>query len=124
MRSSREKPGQPLITYHLAIDEHNRVPVVVEEWLQWRRGQRGKPFRFLQYDRGQGRAVSGDLPDERDKRIEIPLNAPDLLAVNALGQFADHPRVAALRSSLLAGMCPIFQQTAHAASPKLVRRSS
>lgn len=93
----REKPGQPLITYHLAIDEHNRVPVVVEEWLQWRRGQRGKPFRFLQYERGQGRAVSGDLPDERDKRIEIPLNAPDLLAVNALGQFADHPRVAALR---------------------------
>ena len=93
----REKPGQPLITYHLAIDEHNRVPVVVEEWLQWRRGQRGKPFRFLQYDRGQGRAASGDLPDERDERIEIPLNAPDLLAVNALGQFADHPRVAALR---------------------------
>ena len=93
----REKPGQPIITYHLAIDEHNRVPVVVEEWLQWRRAQRGKPFRFLQYDRGQGRAASGDLPDERDERIEIPLNAPDLLAVNALGQFADHPRVAALR---------------------------
>ena len=93
----REQPGQPLITYHLAVDEHNRAPVVAEEWLQWRRGQRGKPFRFLQYERGQGRAVSGDQPDERDKRIEIPLNAPDLLAVNALGQFAEHPRVAALR---------------------------
>ena len=94
----REKPRQPLITYHLAVEEHNRTPVVVEEWLQWRRGQqRGKPFRFLQYERGLGRAVSGDQPDERDRRIEIPLNAPDLLAVNALGQFADHPRVAALR---------------------------
>ena len=46
---------------------------------------------------GLGRAVSGDQPDEEDQRIEIPLNAPDLLAVNALGQFADHPRVAALR---------------------------
>ncbi len=93
----REKPGQPLITYHLAVVERNRAPVVAEEWLQWRRGQRGKPFRFLQYEYGQGQAISGDQPDERDKRIEIPLNAPDLLAVNALGQFADHPRVAALR---------------------------
>ena len=45
-----------------------------------------------------GRAVSGDEPDEQAERVEIPLNAPDLLAVNALGQFADHPRIAALRS--------------------------
>ena len=93
----REQPGQPLITYHLAVDENQGTPVVVEEWLQWRRFQRGKPFRFLQYEYGHGRAVSGDQPDEEDQRIEVPLNAPDLLAVNALGQFADHPRVAALR---------------------------
>src|SRR5262245_48236687 len=33
----RERPGQPAITYHLAIDE-DKGPVVVEEWLQWRRG--------------------------------------------------------------------------------------
>lgn len=93
----REQPNQPLITYHLAVQELQGSPVVAEEWLQWRRGQHGKPFRFLQYEQGQGRAVSGDQPDEEDQRIEIPLNAPDLLAVNALGQFADHPRVAALR---------------------------
>ncbi len=93
----REQPGQPLITYHLAVHENQGTPVVVEEWLQWRRFQRGKPFRFLQYENGHGRAVSGEQPDEEDQRIEIPLNAPDLLAVNALGQFADHPRVAALR---------------------------
>lgn len=41
--------------------------------------------------------MSGELPDAEDKRIEIPLKAGDLLAVNALGQFAEHPRVAALR---------------------------
>jgi hypothetical protein len=35
--------GYPLITYHLSVDEKNRQPVVVEEWLQWRRGRRGKP---------------------------------------------------------------------------------
>lgn len=89
--------GYPLITYHLAIDERPGGPVVVEEWLRWKRGRHGQPFRFLDYREGHGRAVSGDLPDEQDHRVEVPLKSPDLLAVNALGQFADHPRVAALR---------------------------
>jgi predicted ATPase len=97
----RERPNQPIITYHLAVDEEAKGPVVVEEWLQWRRGAKGKPFRFLDYRRGQGRAVSGEQPDEQDSRIDIPLNSPDLLAVSALGQFAEHPRVAALRSFIM-----------------------
>ena len=89
--------GFPMITYHLAVDERRGSPVVVEEWLQWRRGRHGKPFRFLDYREGQGRAISGELPDEQDRRLEIPLKSSDLIAVNALGQFADHPRVGALR---------------------------
>jgi predicted ATPase len=91
------EPGHPLITYHLAVDEKNGSPVVVEEWLRWKRGSHGQPFRFLDYKEGLGRAVSGDKPDEQDSRIDIPLSSPDLIAVNALGQFAEHPRVAALR---------------------------
>lgn len=93
----RERPGQPIITYHLAIDENARGPFVAEEWLQWRRGQQGKPFRFLDYRNGIGRAVSGEMPDEQDQRVETPLRSPDLIAVNTLGQFGEHPRVAALR---------------------------
>ena len=93
----RERPKLPVITYHLALDERPKGLVVVEEWLQWRRGTRGKPFRFLDYHEGQGRAVSGEMPDAKDKRIETPLRSPDLIAVNTLGQFAEHPRVAALR---------------------------
>ena len=89
--------GFPLITYHLAVDERNGAPVVMEEWLAWKRGSHGQPFRFLDYHEGKGRAVSGELPDSEDRRIEVPLQAPDLIAVNALGQFAEHPRVAALR---------------------------
>ena len=92
-----KEPQYPLITYHVAIDERKNGPVVVEEWLQWRRGQGGKPFRFLEYREGKGRATSGEFPDEQARRVEVPLNSPDLLAVNALGQFAEHPRVAALR---------------------------
>lgn len=92
-----QEPGFPLITYHLAVDERKGGPVVVEEWLQWKRGSHGRPFRFLDYKEGHGRAASGELPDEQDVRSEIPLKAADLIAVNALGQFAEHPRVAALR---------------------------
>jgi len=92
-----KEPGFPVITYHLAVDERGGVPIVVEEWLQWRRKSHGKPFRFLEYHEGQGKAVSGEKPDEQDQRVENPLDSPDLLAVNALGQLAFHPRVAALR---------------------------
>jgi predicted ATPase len=91
------EPGFPLITYHLAVDERAGGPVVVEEWLRWKRGSHGQPFRFLDYREGKGKAVSGEQPDERDTRIDVPLKSADLLAVNALGQFAEHPRVAALR---------------------------
>ncbi|MCS7021878.1 MAG: AAA family ATPase [Gemmataceae bacterium] len=92
-----KEQNYPLITYHLSVDEKAGSPVVVEEWLQWRRGSRGKPFRFLEYREGKGRATSGELPDEQDQRVGIPLKSADLLAVNALGQFEEHPRVAALR---------------------------
>lgn len=94
----REKPGTPIITYHLAIDEDSRGPFIAEEWLQWRRGSHGKPFRFLDYRSGTGIAVSGEEPDDRATRVTIPLQSRELIAVNALGQFAEHPRVAALRS--------------------------
>lgn len=97
----RERPKTPIITYHLAVDEDKGAPRVVKEWLQWRRGGWGKPFRFLDYQAGQGIAVSGETPDDEAKRIETPLKAPDLLAVNALGQFQDHPRVAALRDFIM-----------------------
>lgn len=93
----REHRDMPVITYHLAIDEGNKGPEVVEEWLQWRRGTRGRPFRFLEFARGEGSAVSGEMPDEDDKRIPQRLRSPDLIAVSTLGQFSDHPRVAALR---------------------------
>ncbi|MCP8687152.1 AAA family ATPase [Marinobacterium sedimentorum] len=93
----RERPGTPIITYRLAIDEGGKGPEVVEEWLQWRRGSKGKPFRFLEFSRGKGRAASGETPDEDNQREEVNLRSPDLIAVNTLGQLSDHPRIAALR---------------------------
>ena len=93
----REWPDAPLITYHLAVDEESGKVFVAEEWLSWRRGSSGRPFKFLDYRKGHGSAVSGEDPDETGKRVESPLRSSDLIAVNTLGQFAEHPRVAALR---------------------------
>ena len=97
----RERPKSPLITYHLSVDESAGAPVVVHESLAWKRKSQGRPFRFLEYQRGSGQAVSGEVPDEQDERAQIPLSSPDLLAVNALGQFQDHPRVGALRDFII-----------------------
>lgn len=94
----REKTDSPLITYHLSINEGEKGnPIISEEWLQWRRGERGRPFRFLDFQDGKGTVVSGENPDESDERIQESLAAPDMLAVNTLGQFEKHPRVSALR---------------------------
>ena len=65
--------------------------------MRWKRGNYGQPFRFLDFREGVGGAVSGNLPDAKEKRAETRLSSSDLIAVNALGQFAEHPRVAALR---------------------------
>ncbi len=93
----RETPSTAIITYHLAIGEKDKGPYIQEEWLQWRRGQYGKPFKFLDFNDGAGWVTSGALPDEKDKRVREELDSPDLLAVNTLGQLAKNPRVSALR---------------------------
>ena len=93
----RETLASPLITYHLAINEANNRPYVAEEWLQWRRGPQGKPFRFLDFKEGEGIVISGENPQEEDERIYERLDSPEFLAVSTLGQLAKHPRVSALR---------------------------
>lgn len=91
------EPNLSPITYHLEIDEGERGPVVEVEWLAFTRGASGRPFRFLDFKRGQGEAVSGEKPDVDDARQPENLKKPDAIAVSALGQFEKHPRVAALR---------------------------
>ena len=66
----RERSNLPLITYHLSIAEGLAGPVVAEEWLQWRRGKQGKPFRFLDFKNGVGRVEEPE---------ELPLLPPSPL---------------------------------------------
>lgn len=93
----RENKKQPLITYHLEVDDGPKGPVVVKEWLEWRRRRYGKPFRFMECEKGTGQVVTGEQPEETDKRKAVELQSADTLAVNALGLFAENPRVVALR---------------------------
>lgn len=94
----REKPGTPLITYHLEIEEQPRGPVVAREFLRWKRGHPAAPFHFLDYRFGKGEVITGDQPESTDTRIEMPLSGADVLAVSTLGRLAENPRVIALRN--------------------------
>ena len=97
-----QEPGYPRITYHLEIGEQGSRPVVQREWLSWRRGEHGKPFRFLDFEHGAGRVWKGETPftDEADQREEERLGKPDTLAVSTFGQLANHPRIMALKEFL------------------------
>ena len=87
----------PAITYHLEIDEDKGRPSVSREWMHWKRQSYGAPFRFLDYERGAGSVITGEVPENLDTRVERRLTGADVLAVSTLGQLAENPRVKALR---------------------------
>lgn len=93
----REKPKTPIITYHLSIDEDAEGPFVETEWLQWRRGSRGKHIRFLNFHYGAGSVIPSETPDKTDKPIDGQLDDPSMLAASMFGQSTHYPRVSALR---------------------------
>jgi predicted ATPase len=96
----RIQPGKPLITYTLRIDEHNGRAFVASEILQYRRLERGRPWRFLDFANGTGTAVTNEMDDTTNdtdlKREEQNLRSPDILAVKGLAQFKRFPAVMAL----------------------------
>ena len=93
----RERPGTPLITYHLEIDEREGMPIVAHEFLRWKRGKWGQPFKFMEYRCGDGEVITGESPERDDVRIPRRLAGPEVLAVSTLGMLAENPRVIALR---------------------------
>ena len=93
----REKSGTPIITYHLGIDEASQGPFVESEWMGWRRGNRGKPFRFLDFRHGAGRVIAGEMPDEEAEQTDEQFDDSSTLAGSTLGQLSRYPRLAALR---------------------------
>ncbi len=80
-----------LVTYSLEIGEEKGAPFVKREILRYKRGRHGKPYHFLDFERGSGYAITNEedfnKPDEELTRENQRLDAPDILAIKGLGQF-------------------------------------
>lgn len=97
----RETSGR-LATYELAIAEHDGRVVVERELLKFRRGQRGKPWHFVDFSRGEGSAITNESvygeAGAKEQREAYKLDSADILAIKGLGQFKDFRVVAEFRS--------------------------
>ena len=95
----RTKPRTSLVTYRLAIAEHKGRAVVDREVLMYRRLRYGRPWHFLDFQRGKGYAVTNEAEAVEDvsqlKREEQSLKSPDLLAIKGLAQFERFPAILA-----------------------------
>lgn len=93
--------GGPLVTYSVAVSLKNGAPVVEREILKYRRGQRGKPWHFLDFSNGKGYAITNEADysklDVEAVREQQELDSSDILAIKGLGQFQRFQAVSAFR---------------------------
>ena len=89
----REDVGKtsPLVTYSLTISLENHQPVVEREILKYRRGQKGKPWHFLDFSKGKGDAITNEEnyadKESKEEKEQQQVDSPDILALKGLGQF-------------------------------------
>lgn len=89
-----------LVTYSLEIGEVAGAPVVQREILRYKRGRYGSPFRFLDFQRGEGFAILNEedfSKADEDLTREFQKVAPDTLAIKGLGQFERFKAATAFR---------------------------
>ncbi len=93
---------EPLTTYELSIGLGERnMPIVKREVLRLRRGQKGAPWKVLEFYGGEGYAADGDLNTYEDVKLAErkvqKLESPDILAIKGLGQFKEFAAIASFR---------------------------
>ena len=97
----RESGGR-LVTYQLVISADIGRAVVEREVLRYRRGQRGQPWRFVDFSRGKGTAITNESAygeeDAKEERADYALDDPSILAIKGLGQFREFRVVSEFRS--------------------------
>jgi len=79
-----------LVTYLLEISQVNGSPVVKREILRYKRGRYGSPFHFLNFNNGEGYAITNEEDfNKSDEELERENQkvSPDTLAIKGLGQF-------------------------------------
>jgi len=86
----RESGGR-LATYELQIGADGNRPVVEREILKFRRGQRGKPWHFVDFSRGKGTAITNESvygqEGAKEERDDFEIEDASVLAIKGLGQF-------------------------------------
>lgn len=99
----RQTADDPLITYELSIGlDPKKQPIIQKEIMKFRRGQKGAPWVVLNFSRGEGFAVGGEIKSYEDvknanKREKQKLDSPDILAIKGLGQFKEFIAITSLR---------------------------
>ena len=97
----RESGGR-LVTYQLVIGPEKGRVVVEREVLRYRRGQRGQPWRFVDFSRGIGTAITNEFAYGKEgvaeERDDYALDDPSILAIKGLGQFREFRVVSEFRS--------------------------
>lgn len=98
----RPTENEPLTTYELSIGlGERRLPIVMREVLRLRRGQKGAPWKVLEFHSGEGYAADGELTSYEDVKLAErkiqKLESPDILAIKGLGQFKEFSAIAAFR---------------------------
>ena len=98
----RPAENEPLTTYELSIGLGERkLPVVKHEVLRLRRGQKGAPWKVLEFYEGEGNAAEGELHTYDDvklaERKTQKLESPDILAIKGLGQFKEFAAISSFR---------------------------
>ena len=97
----RESGGR-LVTYQVIVGFENDRVVVQREVLRYRRGQRGQPWRFVDFSRGVGKAITNESTYGKEgavgERRDYALDDPSILAIKGLGQFREFRVVSEFRS--------------------------
>ena len=97
----RESGGR-LVTYQLVIGSDRGRAVVEREVLRYRRGQRGQPWRFVDFSKGIGTAITNESAygeeDAKEVRADYALDDPSILAIKGLGQFREFRVVSEFRN--------------------------
>lgn len=91
-----------LVTYVLRIAPgKDGRPFIEREVLRYKRGVNGKPYHFLDFANGKGYSIINEedfsKAEEKLKREDQELDAPDILAIKGLGQFERFKAASAFR---------------------------
>ena len=93
--------GHRVVTYLLEIGNESGSPIVEREILKYTRHGGGQPYRFLDFSRGRGTAITNEEQLQKDTEVEREdqqLDSPDILAIKGLGQFQRFEAASAFRS--------------------------